>query len=289
MTTEEFGVSRFEILGRIAGWGTELADNARLWLQNFDEADRVTAAALLDSFVYVDNSTVDAMSCAAIAALAPTICATSDYSQASERWRKFLSTTIVTFPTGEVPNSTDSGYAFQRRARQLMEIPQQHIVEPREAIIHLRSNGGHVIFVDDLAGSGDQFIKTWCRKYRLDDGCISFEDIEDQIDAHFVPLFATHPGAAHIRARAASVNLLPVHQLRASHSALEPGSEIWNGQMRNDGIELVNRYSERLGIQTPWGYKDLGLCIAFAHSVPDATLPLFYHEGDDWRPLVVRR
>ena len=52
------------------------------------------------------------------------------------------------------------------------------------------------------------------------------------------------------------------------------------------GFQLVQDYSQRIGLTKPWGYKDLGLCIAFQHGVPDATIPLFYVDHNDWWPLV---
>ena len=38
-----------------------------------------------------------------------------------------------------------------------------------------------------------------------------------------------------------------------------------------------------------FGYKKQGLLFAFAHSVPDATLPIFWSNGPDgWTPLLER-
>jgi hypothetical protein len=36
------------------------------------------------------------------------------------------------------------------------------------------------------------------------------------------------------------------------------------------------------------GFHKLGLALAFQHCVPDATLPLFYWEHNEWHPLIRR-
>ena len=289
MTADDSGPRRFEILGRIAGWDPRFANAARLWLGNFDEDDQSTATALLDAFVHIDNRSVDAIFSAAFGSLAGVVCAVDDYSVAKTQWQEFLGTVLVTFPTGESPNPTDSGYAFQRKVRQVMEIDQLQLVEPGEAFRRLRNSTGHVVFIDDIVGSGDQFVTTWQRPYPAEGITGSFADISSQISAHFVPLFATLAGAERIRSQVPTLNLMPIHQLGAEYSARERDSLAWADVAYDEGVRLVEEYSRRAGIPNPWGYKDLGLCVGFEHGIPDATLPLFYWEQSGWRPLVRKR
>ena len=243
MTADDSGPRRFEILGRIAGWNPKFTNAARLWLDNFDQADQSTATALLDAFVHIDNRSVDAIFGAAFGSLAGVVCAADDYSVATTEWQEFLGSVLVTFPTGENPNPTDSGYAFQRRVRQVMEIDQSQIVEPGEALRRLRNSQGHVVFVDDIVGSGDQFVKTWRRRYPSDGTTGSFADISSQISAHFVPLFATLAGAERIQSQVPTLNLMPIHQLGAEYSARERDSLAWAGIDCDKGIRLVEEYS----------------------------------------------
>ena len=289
MTADDSGPRRFEILGRIADWDPKFANAAQLWLDNFDKNDQSTATALLDAFVHIDNGSVNAIFSAAFGSLAGVVCAADAYSVAITQWQEFLGSVLVTFPTGEDPNPSDSGYAFQRKVRQVMEIDQSQIVEPGEAYRRLRDSKGHVVFVDDIVGSGDQFVETWQRPYPAEEITGSFADISSQISAHFVPLFATLDGAERIRSQVPTLNLMPIHQLGAEYSARERNSFTWTDIAHDDGVQLVEKYSQRAGIPNPWGYKDLGLCLGFEHGIPDATLPLFYWEQNGWRPLVRRR
>lgn len=289
MTADDSGPRRFEILGRIAGWDPKFANAARRWLDNFDESDQTTATALLDAFVYIDNSSVDAIFGAAFGSLASVVCTSDDYSVAIAQWEDFLRSVLVTFPTGETPNPTDSGYAFQRRVRQVMEIDQSQIVEPGEAFHRLRTSSGHVVFVDDIVGSGDQFISTWQRPYPSEGTTGSFADISSQISAHFVPLFATLTGVERIRSQVPTLNLMPIHQLGPEYSAHERACMAWADIAYEEGVHLVEEYSRRARIPNPWGYRGLGLCLGFEHGIPDATLPIFYWEQHGWRPLVRQR
>ncbi len=63
---------------------------------------------------------------------------------------------------------------------------------------------------------------------------------------------------------------------------------------------LIEKYSDRLTPQEDfiagnvqwlrYGYHEQGLLLAFDHSVPDATLPIFWSPGKyGWTPLVARR
>jgi len=54
-------------------------------------------------------------------------------------------------------------------------------------------------------------------------------------------------------------------------------------------IEVTRRSGLRFCAAGPHGFHNLGLGVAFEHSVPDATLPVFWHSSDDWKPLRRRR
>ena len=63
----------------------------------------------------------------------------------------------------------------------------------------------------------------------------------------------------------------------------------------NDVHSLIRKYAG-IYLKSPnveswvmeYGFHDLGLTIAFEHSVPDATLPIFWADGSNWKPLYRR-
>ena len=64
---------------------------------------------------------------------------------------------------------------------------------------------------------------------------------------------------------------------------------------RDAVLDLIMKYSDRYmraeavpDYVGTYGFNELGLTIAFQHSVPDATLPIFWSCTADWNPLYRR-
>jgi hypothetical protein len=181
-------------------------------------------------------------------------------------------------------------------ARQALDIPEGHVLGAAEVLDRLLQAGpGFVLFVDDFVGSGDQFVRTWRRPYDLSTGnSTSFESLArtgrgDRF--YYCPLVCTTKGHARIQRACPEVQLRPVHLLPPQYSALAQHSVLWPSHSASAGRRLIRAASLRAGIsEGEWkGYANLGLALAFEHSVPDATLPLFYWEKNGWQPLLRRR
>jgi hypothetical protein len=106
----------------------------------------------------------------------------------------------------------------------------------------------------------------------------------------YCPVFVAETGKAVIEQDCPNVLLSPAHFLPANYSALVEDSVVWPDELRSTALDFLETTSRRAGIgEWEWrGYKDQGLTLAFAHGVPDATLPIFYHEQNNWKPLVRR-
>lgn len=282
-------------LSDIRVWGPTMKTAARRWLRNFSEPEHPFAAALLESFIYFPATFVDRLFVAAFDALAPEVASgVDDYSITQRVWRDFFDDLLVTHPTGEMPNVTDSGYAFDRRARQMLQIPQEHVLEP-EGVIELLARGRTcpVAFVDDFVGSGDQFVKTWQRIYRTAQGDHSFHSLAAAGAGPFFycPLICTTRGLEVLERSCPRLLVRPAHLLPPEYSAAHPKSLVWPDSLRDGAVEFVESASARAGVpgNQLWGYADLGLLVAFEHGVPDATLPIMWWEEDGWVPLVKLR
>lgn len=210
-------------------------------------------------------------------------------------WRQFCDTVLITRVTGEEPRDTDSGYHFLRMARQVLGIPEKRILSPQETLSELLTRGPRpVVFVDDFAGTGNQFIATWRRELFVDRSLVmSFERISRIVATEFFycPIVATELAANKIKSNCPSVALSPAHFLPSQYSALSADSLIWPPQLRHRALDFLEKASARAGIHAErWkGFEGLGLTLAFEHGVPDATLPLFYWEENGWKPLIERR
>ena len=72
-------------------------------------------------------------------------------------------------------------------------------------------------------------------------------------------------------------------------SALSSNSRFWTPDLLQHAPDFLEKVSARAGVGNGWrGFHDLGLGIAFEHGIPDATLPIYYHESTNWQPLMRR-
>jgi hypothetical protein len=296
MAAIDSALSATAYLSDIRVWTAELKTAGRRWLRNFDDKDQDDAAALLDAFVFFSDEFVDRLFIAAFDALAVEVTRNSvTYDDKKAQWQAFKDQVLITHPTGEMPNVTDSGYAFDRRARQMLSIDQAHILDPALVVSRLRSGPPvPVVFVDDFVGSGDQFKKTWQREFDTATGKASFASIAASGGVgpfFYCPLVCTQHGRAVIQTDCKELEVRPTHLLPEESSANHADSLLWPDALRAQAAKFIEDNSVKAGIAANkcWGYAGLGLALAFEHGVPDSTLPIIWWEENGWVPLVRRR
>ena len=274
-------------------WPLKTYINPEAWLDNFASGEQGHALCLLHAFQYFSHQLVDELFRAAIQNLSLVVCSPTDpFIAAQTKWHNFLAQAVFTYVEGETPNPADSGFAFVRRARNLIGVDETtQILTIEQAITELLQSRSRtpVIFVDDFVGSGDQFVKSWHRKRTLTSGVsTSFAEVASTAGGHYFycPLVSTDTGVERIRLKCPEVRVFPVHTLTNRDSVLAPDSYVWPAHLQPTSLNFLEQTSIRAGIPHWKGYADLGLTIAFAHSVPDATLPLFYWDQNGRTPLV---
>jgi len=264
-------------------WPQSHTLNPRGWLSNFLPDELPYALSLLDNFIYYSEPLVDRMFEEAFTGLLSRLLWSG---QSITAVRQVLDRTCFTFVTGETPRVTDSGHIFARKVRQVLGISEHQILYPQDAIKHIcLTNFDSVVFVDDFIGSGSQFIATWTRSY-MDNLSVSFESISS-IQASYIPLVATNHGIKTLRGVFPNVNFYPTNVVPDNMSALDQNSIIWPPDQKANAINFIKKASNRAGCS--WdGFNDQGYLLAFYHSVPDATLPIFWHDRNGWIPLIRR-
>lgn len=271
-----------------------------LWLENFEEHELPLAVHLLNQFQFFSKRITDALLQGALMDLSRHLVPVDAQADpARARWEDFLGSAVVTYPTGEKPRATDSGHTFARKSRQILEFPESRILGPTAALEYLLTKGSRpVLFVDDFLGTGRQFVTTWRRQYEINGETWSFETAQQAkpFSAYYLPLIAAKRGMDILKQHCPNVLCLPAHALPDEYSALHPDSFIWPAKARKSGQQMIREASIRADIpdtngqaDDDWqGFGKLGLCVAFEHGLPDATLPLFYWEKNGWKPLVRR-
>ncbi|TWT92936.1 hypothetical protein Pla100_42520 [Neorhodopirellula pilleata] len=276
-------------------WPRKTRMNPDGWLKNFDAADRRLACQLLNSFLYYPTDMIDRMFVSAVQGLSRIVTSkTTCLADRRRQWARFLDSAVFTFPTGEQPFAGDSGHLYVRRARNLMSIDEEQIVPPEQAIEQLvNGTAKHVIFVDDFVGTGQQFFKTWHRKYQNDR---SFQSVSktNEFTAYYCPLFCTKFAVEdQLLDVTDRVQIQPTHWLDERQSLFSAESIWWPETMKPEVHDFIFRYSMRIGLPDSggtqvrdWqGYNQLGLTIGFPDCVPDATIPLFDTTMNGWQPL----
>lgn len=299
---EQFVLTKCDYFVEVQIWPLLDRLNPSRWLENFEENEKRHAVQLLNTFMFFCEPLVNEMLKAAFQGLSAYVVRRDEpLLNALTSWATFVDSVIITHVTGEVPSPTDSGYAFARKARQVLQIPEERILGPDKVLeILLLGVPRPIVFVDDFVGSGSQFIQTWRRLINVAGrGRTSFERIAPLIRGakfFYCPLICTEIGYQRIRDMCPEVVLHPAHMLSSRSSALDADSIIWPENLKPTAVEFLRKASSRGGIPdtnggvNDWrGFNKLGLALAIGDSVPDATMPIFYWEKNGWKPLIRRR
>jgi len=299
---KQWVLKKCDYLMEVQLWPFRYVLNPERWLANFTESEMNHAVHLLNSFLYFSERFVDQMFIATFQSLSSLIIEKGEpLLSLQTAWRAFMDSVLITHVVGENPSVTDSGLLFARKSRQLLEVGESRILSPKEVLTELYFKGGSrpVVFVDDFVGSGEQFVKTWRREESLAGGVtVSFERIASvrRNDFFYCTLLSTQGGHDRLLRQVPRVKICAAHVLSSKYSALSADSLIWPEPLKPTAVQFIYEASMRAGIPdtdgadvNDWqGFNKQGLGLAFAHSVPDATLPIFYWEQNDWNPLARR-
>lgn len=284
------------MLSRTGFWPKmPLVINPKGWLDNFLDSERDVARALLESFIYLNQESTEQLLISAFRSIS-TMCSPGHFSGARtdpQVWDQLRQGITVTYPTGENPNPTDSGHLFVRRTRQVMGISETQIMDPGGAVQRLIDDPtSPLVMIDDFAGSGDQFLKTWTREYDTSLGRMSLANLAgiQPVEIYYVAAIVTWMAHQRITVGAPGVRICSGHRLSGRYSVTDSRSVVLPDSLRTQARAVISASSARAGILPAWnfGYHGLALTIAFSHSVPDATLPIYWHQSDTWKALVPR-
>lgn len=295
---------QIEALRAVGFWPGEDKLDVDRWLSNFDASDKPAAKVLLNSFIFLSDRVVESLLADAYTSLRRSI-EMVDWNLIDGNGRKMKEPKLlITFPTGERPNPTDSGYSFVRKMRQLFALDESQMMNPDKAVEHLVSCAQNdvqntaLVLVDDFAGSGEQVCETLARRILVsDDKSSSIQDIAKQrgLRVYYCLLVATRKAKKRLKSEHSYLSINCPHVLGERYNIKSTNCALVSGSVGSEVRSLIDKYAE-FYLKSPnvpnyvgkFGFRDLGLTIAFQHSVPDATLPIFWAEGSDWKPLYRR-
>jgi hypothetical protein len=295
----DFVLNKCSYFADVHIWPLRKNIDPELWLTNFLPEEMDHAIHLLNGFLYFPEEFIDEMFKSAFQALSAVVVSETDsFLTIQTAWREFVDRVIITNVTGEQPNISDSGISFTRRAKQVLNISEERTLSNEDTLKLLLSSGPRpVVFVDDFVGSGNQFIDTWERSVRISSSVqMSFKKLASVRGNRFFysPLICTQYGSERIETHCPEVILKPAHLISKRYNVFAADSLIWPDHLQPTATEFIKTASKRAGIPTAgsledWqGFHRLGLALAFADSVPDATLPIFTTTTNNWKPLTRR-
>jgi hypothetical protein len=266
------------------------------WLENFDSVELPYALQMLHRFVFYPDHLTDELLASAFHQISGLSARKRTFSDAKSVWNSFCREVVLTYVEGEEPDPTDSGYTFARKARQFLGI--QDIRRPEDVVKLLWLGPPRpVVFVDDFVGSGNQFIETWERPVEVESGVFtSFAHLSALSkfgEAFYCNAVSTAVGKERIERRCPDLLVFAGNVISSESSFISKETRQWPAPLRNVAAKFIESLKDRVGYreddggEDDWGgFHHLGLGLAFEHSTPDATLPVFRSERNGWRHLV---
>ncbi|HTM81924.1 phosphoribosyltransferase-like protein [Asticcacaulis sp.] len=279
-------------------WPRQQELNVERWLENFRDEEFYIAERLLSGFTYFNKAMTDALLRQAIQKFLTAQWDTVVFGRPPSSTQ--LNQVRFVTSEGEVPHSADSGNLFARKLRDVIRIPEGFIFTPEKALIEIGSVR-QFVFIDDFAGSGNQFLETIDRVHNISGSQISFASLlpDATYSISYCPCVMTSYSISdRISRQHPEIKLYPAHILSEKHNAALTNSRIWEGMSLSDAsiaVATLKAISARAGFlledgsQDAWhGFHELGLTLAFEHGIPDASLPIFFSERNGWKPLMRR-
>lgn len=144
------------------------------------------------------------------------------------------------------------------------------------------------IFIDDFCGSGQQatsYLKPIAENIKT---------VDPNIEIKYLMLFATEQGLEHVR-KIESIDVVEsVFTLDNSFKAFSDESRYFNANIDID-IDIDKTFAkitaEKYGFNLfspPLGHGDCQLLFGLFHNTPDNSLPIFWSEINNWKPIFKR-
>lgn len=284
-----------ELLSTLGAWPSRHRLEPSRWLGNFDPDDIEAAEVLGQSFLYIPEVHFVATLRAALLSMCELLpqLALENYPCCGT-WPSFIGSSTFCIIDDARRHLTESGFFVARHLRESLGVPEARIKPLREfaEFAEAASPVTPVVFVDDFLGTGRQLTDAFSRRLPLrDNRVITLEELRSRCAGAWVSVSAF----ANLQGLMNAQRALPY--LSFSYGAALDERYSWNTDwlagddpiLANDVRSIIQSYASRYGhASNALGYEQQALAIAFSHGIPDATLPLFTAESDDWRPLLRR-
>lgn len=149
-------------------------------------------------------------------------------------------------------------------------------------------NKSALIFLDDCIGSGQQLIDFFKKdnvKSKID------YSKENLVPVYYLTLTGYKKNIDNVRKSESmkDISIIACDELNENNRVFNRNNIIWND---DDEFEEANNYFDKLekelGINK-FGYANLDFSVFIHNTVPDWSLPIYWMETSDWKPLIQRK
>lgn len=276
------------------------------WLEHFDDPahgtqDRLIALYLLSQFSYFETDLLrellramyrDRIKYPEVARIRRANGDSTDVDQIATAYAQSLKATRFLGMGNPAESGTHLLYLF----RQSNGLSKDLFVHPHELFDYsndppsIKRGVRRVVFIDDLAASGSQAT-------RYSNGIASeIRKRGAEVSLEYHVLFATERALRKLDTGTVFDRIEAVARLDSSFKSVSSESRYFpSGLTEVDCIaarRMAKRYGRALFRGAPLGFKDCELLLGFAHNIPNNSLPIFWHGGNQhrrWRPTFPRQ
>jgi hypothetical protein len=233
------------------------------WLVQFEPDEQPLIAKLLERFTYISLEQLRPL-------------ARDLHSRVREILLEIGSDTWFV-PLGGIAKSGGLISYFYRVANQ---IPATQFTDYAGLASQQNLEDKTLVLLDDLLGTGHQAV----HEYNL---LKELSDIPASCKIILATLVGGETGIRYITER---TDLTPCSAIQVTRydDPLDPAFDLFDVDDLSRVRTILRKYGERLAPGSPFGYAGSALLVAFAHSTPDNTLPIFWSNKDGWLPLLQR-
>lgn len=282
-------VSRCHSLISCGIWSGFHISKLNVWWNNFHtDTERYFAACLLDKLIYrSEDQTLSLMRQLLQRSLPDHGDAVGGITDWEERLgRSLFDTKVRMIPV--IPHGTPqakSAHIILRMFEKRLNVDKSRLAAAEELPQLAASGVDTILFIDDLLGTGTQFVEEFAIPHHLNTAPASLRLI-------YAPLVAHQEGLKMIADNVPSVSVVSAEILGPEHAIFGPNGNTF-GDSVNSAVSAWNFYRELLhgrGIGTALrGFGDLELAFFFEHATPDNSLPIFWwNNSPQWKPLFHR-
>ena len=286
-----------EFFCRSGQWsGVEIPD-IRSWINNFqDEEGKYYAVRLLKHFIfYSENDMIALLHRALFQSFFERECLNkilqSNFTCLPSIAQAALDPEIrstVFIPLLSANKPHESGEAITRLLVRQLQIPSSNVLFHWDFTDSILKNTKRIIIVDDNIGSGDQLENYWTSPERLPYG--TFNELRNQFDLDiiYITLLAVQETCKNLNECIANLRIIACEELTSKHRVFSDDSIFWNSIAERDkALNYISQVVKERGLSL-MGYADMDYAVSLHKTIPDWTLPIFWKETINWKPLIRR-